>query len=100
MNEFNLGFSLAARRISQHWVRVFFKVVRGYRDVLTDCCRCPPSLPASSPMVFVGTVNLDISFRSSRLSTTGARLVVDGRANIDDEFALWAAALERLSVEV
>ena len=38
---------------------------------------------------------LDIAFRSSRLSTTGRRSVVCGRANIDEEFAQRAAALER-----
>ena len=47
-------------------------------------------------MVFVGTFKLDISFRSSRLSTAGPRWVVDRRPNIDDDLALWAAALERL----
>ena len=34
-------------------------------------------------MVFVGTFKPDISFRSSRLSTTGRRSVVYGQADID-----------------
>ena len=49
----------------------------------------------SAFLVFVGMVNLDISFRSSRLSTTGPRSVVFRQANIDEEFARWAAAPER-----
>ena len=44
-----------------------------------SCCPCLPSVPMSSRVHLSGPFKLDIVFRSSRLSTTGPRSVVDRR---------------------
>ena len=56
--------------------------------------------PVCSPFTVGSFVPVAISFRWSRLSTTGPRSEVDRRTYTDVEFALWAAALERLSFKL
>ena len=75
-----------------------FVVHSGVRAM--SCCLLLLSslCPVCSPFTVGSFVLVDISFRWSRLSTTGPRSEVDQCTYTDVEFALWAAALVRLSL--